>query len=108
MLDAVEEEASQYLEEALAKARSRDAELWPPRRLRCELRRRSGSVPQARSPTEDGTLTEQSGLLVVDKPAGWTSHQVVGRLPAPSMAPSKVGHAGTLDPMATGVLLVGA
>lgn len=47
------------------------------------------------------------GLLVVDKPAGWTSHQVVGRLRR-LLGTRKVGHAGTLDPMATGLLLVGA
>lgn len=47
------------------------------------------------------------GLLVVDKPAGWTSHQVVGRLRR-ILGTRKVGHAGTLDPMATGVLLIGA
>ncbi len=43
---------------------------------------------------------------MVDKPAGWTSHQVVGRLRR-VLGTRKVGHAGTLDPMATGVLLVG-
>lgn len=47
------------------------------------------------------------GLIVVDKPAGWTSHQVVGRLRR-ILGTRKVGHAGTLDPMATGLLLVGA
>ncbi len=46
------------------------------------------------------------GLIVVDKPAGWTSHQVVGRLRR-ILGTRKVGHAGTLDPMATGVLVVG-
>ncbi len=46
------------------------------------------------------------GLLVVDKPAGWTSHQVVGRCRR-ILGTRKVGHAGTLDPMATGVLVVG-
>lgn len=46
------------------------------------------------------------GLVVVDKPGGWTSHQVVGRLRR-LMGTRRVGHAGTLDPMATGVLLVG-
>ena len=46
------------------------------------------------------------GLVVVDKPAGWTSHDVVGR--GRRLAGTrKVGHAGTLDPMATGVLLLG-
>lgn len=49
----------------------------------------------------------ESGLVVVDKPSGWTSHQVVGRCRR-LLGTRKVGHAGTLDPMATGVLLVGA
>ena len=47
-----------------------------------------------------------SGLLVVDKPAGLTSHDVVARVRRLA-GTRKVGHAGTLDPMATGVLLVG-
>ena len=46
------------------------------------------------------------GLVVVDKPAGWTSHDVVGRTRRLART-RKVGHAGTLDPMATGVLLLG-
>ncbi|MEJ7707554.1 MAG: tRNA pseudouridine(55) synthase TruB, partial [Nocardioidaceae bacterium] len=46
------------------------------------------------------------GLLIVDKPAGWTSHDVVGRCRRLA-ATRKVGHAGTLDPMATGVLVLG-
>jgi tRNA pseudouridine55 synthase len=46
------------------------------------------------------------GLVVVDKPAGWTSHDVVGRL-RKLAGTRKVGHAGTLDPMATGVLIIG-
>ena len=48
----------------------------------------------------------ESGILVVDKPTGWTSHQVVGRCRR-LLGTRKVGHAGTLDPMATGVLLLG-
>lgn len=47
-----------------------------------------------------------SGLVVVDKPAGMTSHDVVGRLRR-YFGTRKVGHAGTLDPMATGVLVAG-
>ena len=43
---------------------------------------------------------------MVDKPAGWTSHQVVARARR-LLGTRKVGHAGTLDPMATGVLLLG-
>jgi len=46
------------------------------------------------------------GLLVVDKPAGWTSHDVVGKVRG-LVGTRKVGHAGTLDPMATGVLVLG-
>ena len=48
----------------------------------------------------------ESGLAILDKPAGWTSHQVVGRVRR-LLGTRKVGHAGTLDPMATGVLVVG-
>ncbi|MEG9247610.1 tRNA pseudouridine(55) synthase TruB [Arthrobacter sp. Soc17.1.1.1] len=47
-----------------------------------------------------------SGLIIVDKPQGWTSHDVVGRLRRLA-GTRKVGHAGTLDPMATGVLVIG-
>jgi tRNA pseudouridine55 synthase len=46
------------------------------------------------------------GLAVVDKPAGWTSHDVVAKLRR-VYGQRRVGHAGTLDPDATGVLLVG-
>lgn len=46
------------------------------------------------------------GLVIVDKPAGWTSHDVVGRMRGLA-GTRRVGHAGTLDPMATGVLVVG-
>jgi tRNA pseudouridine55 synthase len=47
-----------------------------------------------------------NGLLVVDKATGWTSHDVVAKLRG-VLGTRKVGHAGTLDPDATGVLLVG-
>lgn len=46
------------------------------------------------------------GLVIVDKPAGMTSHDVVSKLRR-AFSTRKVGHAGTLDPMATGVLVVG-
>ena len=46
------------------------------------------------------------GLLVVDKPRDWTSHDVVARARR-LCGTRKVGHAGTLDPMATGVLVLG-
>lgn len=47
-----------------------------------------------------------SGLVVVDKPGGITSHDVVARARR-ALGTRKVGHAGTLDPMATGVLVLG-
>ena len=46
------------------------------------------------------------GLLLVDKPAGMTSHDVVSRV-RKLAGTKKVGHAGTLDPMATGLLVLG-
>lgn len=57
----------------------------------------------ARGPRE---RTAPDGLVVVDKPSGMTSHDVVARVRRLA-GTRKVGHAGTLDPMATGVLLVG-
>jgi tRNA pseudouridine55 synthase len=49
---------------------------------------------------------QPAGLVVVDKPAGMTSHDVVARLRG-LLGTRRVGHAGTLDPMATGVLVCG-
>ena len=46
------------------------------------------------------------GLVIVDKPSGWTSHAVVAKVRRLA-GTRKVGHAGTLDPMATGVLVLG-
>ncbi len=51
-------------------------------------------------------MTAPSGLVVVDKPGGLTSHDVVARVRRLA-GTRKVGHAGTLDPMATGVLVLG-
>jgi len=51
-------------------------------------------------------MTTESGLLIVDKPEGWTSHDVVAKIRRLA-GTKRVGHAGTLDPMATGVLVVG-
>ncbi|ADG74412.1 tRNA pseudouridine synthase B [Cellulomonas flavigena DSM 20109] len=59
-----------------------------------------------RPPAGPRRPTAADGLLVVDKPAGWTSHDVVARVRRLAST-RKVGHAGTLDPMATGVLVVG-
>ncbi|MBI1843951.1 MAG: tRNA pseudouridine(55) synthase TruB, partial [Actinobacteria bacterium] len=46
------------------------------------------------------------GVCVIDKPPGWTSHDVVAKARR-QLGTSKVGHAGTLDPGATGVLVLG-
>lgn len=51
-------------------------------------------------------MATRDGLLVIDKPAGWTSHDVVARVRRLAGI-RRVGHAGTLDPMATGVLVLG-
>ena len=47
-----------------------------------------------------------SGLVLVDKPQGFTSHDVVAKV-RKAMGTKKVGHAGTLDPLATGLLVLG-
>lgn len=46
-----------------------------------------------------------NGIIIVDKPAGWTSHDVVAKLRG-ALHEKRIGHGGTLDPMATGVLPV--
>jgi tRNA pseudouridine55 synthase len=51
-------------------------------------------------------VSAPEGLLLIDKPAGITSHDVVDRVRR-ALGTRKVGHAGTLDPLATGLLLVG-
>jgi tRNA pseudouridine55 synthase len=51
-------------------------------------------------------MTSPNGIVIVDKPGGMTSHDVVARIRRLA-GTRRVGHAGTLDPMATGVLIVG-
>ena len=53
----------------------------------------------------ENNLTEPNGILLVDKPAGMTSHDVVWRV-RKLFGTKKVGHTGTLDPLATGVLVI--
>ena len=53
----------------------------------------------------EGTEATVDGVLVVNKPAGWTSHDVVAKART-LLGVAKVGHTGTLDPAATGVLLL--
>ena len=47
-----------------------------------------------------------SGIALIDKPQGFTSHDVVAKLRG-VLKTRKVGHAGTLDPIATGLLVIG-
>ena len=58
----------------------------------------------SRQPGDDGG--SRDGLVIVDKESGWTSHDVVARMRRIA-GTRRVGHAGTLDPMATGVLILG-
>lgn len=46
-----------------------------------------------------------NGIILIDKPEGWTSHDVVGKLRG-IMRDRRIGHSGTLDPLATGLLVV--
>jgi len=66
--------------------------------------RATGSSATGSSVT--GGSATGSGLLIVDKPGGWTSHDVVAKIRRLA-GTRRVGHAGTLDPMATGVLVLG-
>ncbi|MET9491928.1 tRNA pseudouridine(55) synthase TruB [Nocardia sp. NPDC006630] len=59
-------------------------------------------MSEKRTPVVDAL----GGLLIVDKDGGWTSHDVVAKSRG-LLRTKKVGHAGTLDPMATGVLVLG-
>src|SRR5690606_4731175 len=78
----------------------------------CERTRRSPATrtptasPRLRTRRVTERLTAADGLVVVDKPQGISSHDVVARVRRLA-ATRKVGHAGTLDPMATGVLVLG-
>jgi tRNA pseudouridine55 synthase len=55
--------------------------------------------------TRSSGATPADGVLVIDKPSGMTSHDVVARTRR-VLRTREVGHAGTLDPMATGVLVI--
>ena len=124
--DALPEGAA-HLEDLVAQTRARDEELAraaanakpaarPTRTASPSTAPRAATTPTApgrrRGQRRGGrgrrrAMTERSsGLLVIDKPAGWTSHDVVARARR-LCGTRRVGHAGTLDPMATGVLVLG-
>lgn len=50
-------------------------------------------------------MSDYNGILLIDKPTGWTSHDVVAKLRG-ILHTRRVGHAGTLDPLATGLLVI--
>ena len=109
--DAVPENARQ-IDELLAQARS-GMRWWPSGPPGPRMRARPIRTNRLRTRTAKTSPAEQRlgvvpspGIVVVDKPAGWTSHQVVGRARR-LLGTRKIGHAGTLDPMATGVLVLG-
>ncbi len=114
-------EAARHLDEVLALARESDAEVEAVRAGKTY----AGEADPYKKPREDDRTTSDegdegdeddehglgrgvtaSGLVVVDKPGGMTSHDVVARIRRLA-GTRKVGHAGTLDPMATGVLVLG-
>ena len=63
------------------------------------------SLTQKTIASERIDLATVNGIIIVDKPAGWTSHDVVAKLRG-ALRVKRIGHGGTLDPMATGVLPV--
>ena len=60
---------------------------------------------QGREERHVGAKFSDSGVLILDKPAGFTSHDVV-QMVKKKLRAAKVGHGGTLDPFATGVLIL--
>ena len=118
IFDEVPGEAHE-IEDILALAHKRDEELASPaptRNTPATPIRTSTTSPMMTTSTmmtmsrsRIGTMTtkpDNSGLLVIDKPQGVTSHDVVAAVRG-ALHMKRVGHAGTLDPMATGVLVVG-
>ncbi len=84
----------------------RSAPRPPGRRSPATTTRTASRGSRTTSPTRSEPVTTEAGLVVVDKTGGMTSHDVVARVRRLA-GTRKVGHAGTLDPMATGVLVLG-
>jgi tRNA pseudouridine55 synthase len=82
--------------------------VWPrdTPRPKALTKRSASSSPRSTKPMSEPAAGTPSGLLLIDKPAGVTSHDVVARVRR-VLGMKKVGHAGTLDPMATGLLILG-
>lgn len=62
-------------------------------------------MPNGAQPQQKPDATQLSGLLLVDKSAGWTSHDAV-QVVRNRLGVRRIGHAGTLDPAATGLLIL--
>ena len=73
---------------------------------RPRTQRPRGETSHTASSSTHSSVLDRSGIVIVDKPAGMTSHDVVSAMRR-LMRTRKVGHAGTLDPAATGVLILG-
>ena len=72
-----------------------------PDRLGCAL----GNLTNQRRKVHDTRSMSLNGVIVIDKPSGWTSHDVVAKM-RNILGERSIGHLGTLDPMATGVLVL--
>ena len=73
---------------------------------RPRTQRLRGETSHTASSSTHSSVLDRSGIVIVDKPAGMTSHDVVSAMRR-LVRTRKVGHAGTLDPAATGVLILG-
>src|ERR1700674_5231395 len=84
----------------------------PPHHRHPQARRRPTESPPTQAPGPQLLLLRavvafsDDGVILYDKPAGITSHDVVARVRRQLGRGVKVGHAGTLDPFATGLLLI--
>jgi tRNA pseudouridine55 synthase len=72
-----------------------------PDQLGCAL----GNLTNQRRNVHDTRSMSLNGVIVIDKPSGWTSHDVVAKM-RNILGERSIGHLGTLDPMATGVLVL--
>ena len=101
-------ESARHLDEVLERARQQDEQVAAARGAtyagEADPYKKPREVETDDEDADEPTVTTESGLVVVDKPAGLTSHDVVARVRRLA-GTRKVGHAGTLDPMATGVLV---
>ncbi|MGP5659586.1 tRNA pseudouridine(55) synthase TruB [Corynebacterium falsenii] len=78
----------------------------PPAQSRAQAHAQAHAQSHAQAHAQPASILDRSGVIIVDKPSGMSSHDVVARLRR-IMGTRRVGHSGTLDPMATGVLVIG-